>query len=178
MPNNIYNVAVQVYDETTGELVGDANVRTTADLVFFDDGETFQEKLDAGVLTGPAGATGNTGQRGSRWFSGSGMTGTSTTATIFSGSGVASALVDDLYMNTGTGADRGRLYRCTTAGNAAAAEWVYAGTILGPTGATGNTGAKGADGATGPKGEDGDNIKVGTSYATAVERKIFFKVLN
>ena len=60
-----YKVRVQVYDEVTGELKGDVDVQTTADLVFFSDGQTFQQKLDQGVLkgqTGPTGATGATGE--------------------------------------------------------------------------------------------------------------------
>ncbi len=43
-------VVVQLYDEKTGEYIGDADVRTTADLVFFADGQTFQQKLDNGTL--------------------------------------------------------------------------------------------------------------------------------
>lgn len=111
--------------------------------------------------TGPMGATGATGQRGSLWYNGTGITGTSTTATVFSGSGVTAALVGDYYTNTGTGADRGRVYNCTVSGNASTAKWVYAGTMLGPQGPqgiqgeTGATGAKGDTGATGPKGDTG-----------------------
>ena len=96
--------------------------------------------------TGPAGEKGATGTRGSLWYNGTGITGTSTTAAIFSGSGVSSALVNDYYINTGTGADRGRVYRCTTAGAASAAKWVYAGTLIGP------QGAQGIQGPVGPAG--------------------------
>lgn len=185
-----YKVRVQVYDEVTGELKGDADVQTTADLVYFTDGQTFQQKLDSGVLqgqtggTGPTGPAGATGQRGSMWNSGTGITGTSTTATVFSGSGVSSALVNDYYVNMGTGADKGRVYICTVAGNAATAKWVYVGSILGPTGPTGQTGATGGTGPTGPTGpagadgKDGDGIKVGTTLATAVDRKLFLKILS
>ncbi|PPK79842.1 hypothetical protein BXY41_10867 [Lacrimispora xylanisolvens] len=179
-----YKVRVQVYDEVTGELKGDADVQTTADLVYFTDGQTFQQKLDSGVLKGANGNTGATGQRGSKWNSGTGITGTSTTATVFSGSGVSSALVDDYYVNMGTGADKGRVYICTVAGNATTAKWVYVGSILGPagpTGATGQTGATGPTGATGAKGadgKDGDGIKVGTSLETAVDRKLFLKIIG
>lgn len=48
-------VVVQLYDEKTGEYIGDADVRTTADLVFFADGQTFQQKLDNGTLRGQQG---------------------------------------------------------------------------------------------------------------------------
>lgn len=83
--------------------------------------------------TGAKGATGATGTRGSRWTTGTSITGTSTTATVFSGSGITDALVNDMYLNTSTG----YVYKCTTAGAASAAKWVYAGSIKGATGAAG-----------------------------------------
>jgi len=67
------------------------------------------------------------------WYTGTGVTGTSTTATTFSGSGVSSAKVGDMYLNTSTY----NTYRCTTAGAASAAKWVYAGNIKGQKGDTG-----------------------------------------
>lgn len=82
------------------------------------------------------GATGATGTTGSQWYSGTGITGTSTTATVFSGSGVSNARVNDMYLNTSTG----YTYKCTVGGTASVAKWVYAGSIKG---ATGNTGATG-----------------------------------
>lgn len=81
------------------------------------------------------GSTGSTGTRGSRWSTGTAITGTSTTATIFSGTGITDALVNDMYLNTSTG----YTYRCTVAGAASAAKWVYAGSIKGATGSTGAT---------------------------------------
>ncbi len=112
--------------------------------------------------TGAAGAKGATGTRGSRWNSGTAITGTSTTAAIFSGSGITDALVNDYYLNTSTG----YVYRCTTAGAASAAKWVYVGSIKGATGATGAAGAKGATGATGPQGPKGDTGAAGAKGAT------------
>ena len=85
------------------------------------------------------GSTGATGTTGSQWYSGTGITGTSTTATAFSGSGVANARVNDMYLNTSTG----YTYKCTVAGNATNAKWVYAGSIKGATGSKGDTGATG-----------------------------------
>ena len=269
---DLQKVRVQLYDENE-VLVGDVDVMTSADCVTFADGETFQQKLNAGKLKGdkgdtgatgakgatgaagaaatvkvgtvttgaagsqasvvnsgtsaaaifdftiPKGATGDkgvkgdtgakgdkgdtgaTGQRGSQAFMGTGITGTSTTATVFSGSGVSSAFVGDFYINTSTG----NLYQCTVAGAASAAKWVYKGALKGPKGDTGATGAKGdkgdtgatgpqgakgdtgaqgpkgAAGATGPKGDKGDpgdTIRVGTAYASATQHKIFFKVVG
>ena len=85
------------------------------------------------------GSTGATGTTGSQWYSGTGITGTSTTATAFTGSGVANARVNDMYLNTSTG----YTYKCTVAGNAQTAKWVYAGSIKGNQGDKGNTGATG-----------------------------------
>lgn len=77
--------------------------------------------------TGAKGAKGATGTRGSVWNTGTAITGTSTTATIFSGSGLTSSLVNDMYLNTSTY----NVYKCTTAGAAAAAKWVYVCNIKG-----------------------------------------------
>lgn len=200
-------VRVQLLNETTGAVEQEVDVLTSADSVTFNDGETFQQKLDAGKLkgakgdtgatgpqgiqgiqgpkgdtgaagpqgakgdTGATGAKGDTGTRGSVWYSGTAITGTSTTATIFSSSGIASALVNDRYFNTSTG----NVYKCTVAGNASTARWVYEVCLKGAKGATGATGATGAKG---KDGKDGDNVKVGTSLSSAKEVKLFFKVVG
>ena len=159
MATNNYRVRVQLYNEA-GELLGDADVQTIADLVFFTDGETFQQKLDSGELKGPKGdtgakgatgekgATGATGQRGSIWSHGTAITGTATAGTVFSSSGITSALVNDAYLNISTG----NAYKCTKSGAASVAEWVYTGNIKGVKGDKGDTGAAGASGAAGAPG--------------------------
>lgn len=105
------------------------------------------------------GNTGATGTRGSVINYGTAITGTSTTATAFSDSGLSSSLVNDMYINTSTF----YLYRCTVAGNAANAKWVYVGSIKGA------TGEKGANGVTPTiKAAAGANIgTVGTPSVTA-----------
>jgi hypothetical protein len=55
MTESTYNVALQIYDKTTGELLGDINTQTNADMVFLSDGTTLQEKLDN--LDGNTGAS-------------------------------------------------------------------------------------------------------------------------
>lgn len=85
---------------------------------------------------GDAGAAGAAGVRGSQMHWGTGITGTSTTATVFSSSGVSSALVNDLYLNTSTW----NIYQCTVSGAASTAKWVYKGNIKGASGATASTG--------------------------------------
>lgn len=112
--------------------------------------------------TGATGATGATGTRGSLIYWGTAITGTSTTATVFSSSGITSALVNDFYLNTSTW----NIYQCTTAGAAAAAKWVYKGCIKGATGAQGSKGDTGATGAQGPKGDTGATGAAGAKGAT------------
>ena len=68
-----------------------------------------------------------------QWYTGTGITGTSTTGTIFSGSGVSSAKIGDMYLNTSTY----NTYKCTVAGAASAAKWVYVNNIKGAKGDTG-----------------------------------------
>lgn len=91
------------------------------------------------VKNGSKGSAGAAGTRGSRWSTGNAITGTSTTATIFSGTGITDALINDMYLNTTTG----YTYRCTVAGAANVAKWVYAGSIKGAPGVRGNTGPTG-----------------------------------
>ena len=54
-------------------------------------------------------------------YTGTGVTGTSTTPTVFSGSGVSNAGVGDIYFNTSTVA----FYRCALGGNESTAKWVF-----------------------------------------------------
>ena len=78
---------------------------------------------------------GATGAAGGKWYSGTGITGTNTTAQVFSDSGVSSAVVGDMYLNTSTD----NVYQCTTAGNASTAKWKYVGNIKGSTGNQGRS---------------------------------------
>lgn len=106
--------------------------------------------------TGSTGAKGDTGQRGSQWYTGTGITGTSTNGTVFTGSGITSALAGDMYLNTSTS----NVYRCVVGGAATVATWAYTQSIAGPAGATG---PKGDTGATGPKGDTGAQGPAGSS---------------
>lgn len=74
--------------------------------------------------------------RGSIWYSGNKITGTSGTETIFSGSEIPHALIGDHYLNTQTQ----NTYVCTTAGDPGHAKWVYEQNIKGATGAKGDNG--------------------------------------
>lgn len=231
-------VRVLLYDKE-GNLLGEADVLTSADLVFFEDGDTFQQKYDKGELRGvrgavgpqgligPTGATGSQGppgatgqkgdtgatgpqgprgfpgmegQRGSMWFLGTGVTGTADSVTVFPYLEIA-YMVGDIYLNTDTGA----VYECMESEDEIG--WIYKGIIKGPSGEKGETGATGATGLQGPKGEKGDtgatgpkgetgatgpqgptgatgsqgpkgdSIKIGSTYATATEKNIYFKIV-
>lgn len=70
---------------------------------------------------------------GGKWYQGTGITGTSTTPTIFSGSGVTSAAVGDMYLNKSTS----NTYRCTVGGAPNVAKWVYVNNIKGKDGEDG-----------------------------------------
>lgn len=70
--------------------------------------------------------------RGGMTYAGSGITGSSTTATVFPGSGVTKAYPDDVYINTDTDDSCGNVYSCVTGGDANTATWVYNGNIRGP----------------------------------------------
>ena len=113
------------------------NCEATIPVVITDAGVTINKKFSFSVAK-----TGATGTRGAVWYSGDKITGTSTTATVFSNSGIASAIVGDMYLNTSTG----YTYRCTTAGNASTAKWVYEKSLVGPQGNQGNPGTAGAAG--------------------------------
>lgn len=66
--------------------------------------------------------------RGSMWYAGTGITGTSTTGTVFPASGVTTAYEGDMYLNTAAASEHtGNIYRCVLSGNADTAKWVYAG---------------------------------------------------
>ena len=70
-------------------------------------------------------------------YSGTAITGTSTTPAVFSNSGITDAKVGQRYLNTSTK----YIYVCTTAGNAAKAKWKYESDALNPSGWSKNNGA-------------------------------------
>jgi hypothetical protein len=135
-------------------------------------------EVDLGSIIGPQGPQGEkgaTGTRGSRWNAGTAITETSTTATVFSGSGITDALVNDMYLNTSTG----YTYRCTVGGAASVAKWVYTGSLKGNTGAKGDTGATGATGPQGAKGATGPQGAKGATGATGKDGQTpTFKISN
>ena len=137
----------------SSSLVGDLYLNTSTGYVYrcTTAGNASTAKWSyIGSIKGATGDKGATGTRGSRWNAGTACTGTSTIGTVFA-TGITDALVNDYYLNTSTG----YVYRCSTAGNASTAEWVYVCSIKGATGAKGDTGEKGDTGAKGDTGEPG-----------------------
>lgn len=126
-------------------------------------------KGDTGAQ-GEQGDKGDTGARGSRWTEGTAITGSSTTPTVFSGTGITDALAEDLYLNT----DTGNVYRCTTAGAANVAKWVYACNIKGIKGDTGSKGDKGDKGEQGEKGDTGAQGPKGDTPTVADDMTVAF----
>ena len=98
-------------------------------------------EIDLGKVKGDKGEQGDPG---SQWYYGTAITGTESTGTVFPGSGIENATVNDKYLNTGTGSDSGNVYTCVLAGDADTAQWSYAGSIRGDQGPQGPQGTTGA----------------------------------
>lgn len=115
-----------------------------------DGGNNVYTFKDGSTITVKNGSKGSTGAAAT-WFSGSAVTGTSTTAQTFPVSG---SKAGDMYLNTGTS----NVYKAT-----AANQWVYLCNIKGPQGTPGNNGATPTI-----KAAAGGNINsVGTPSVTA-----------
>ena len=93
-------------------------------------------------VKGDQGIQGIQGIRGTKTFTGNKVTGNNTDGTVFAGSGVTDALVNDVYINT----ENGNVYSCTLGGNAATAKWAYSGNIKGVKGDQGIQGIQGIRG--------------------------------
>lgn len=198
-------VRVQLLNERTGEVIEEVDVLTSADAVTFADGETFQQKLNAGKLTGPKGATGATGAKGDKGDTGAtgpkgpagepgvqgakgdpgskmhNVTGAPATSLGAIGDWAMNTSNGDVYEKTAstTWTKRGNFKGATGAQGPAGAQGPKGDTgATGPQGPAGAKGATGAQGPQGPKGDPGDAIKVGTSTSDAVSRKLFFKVVG
>ena len=158
-------VQIQLLNENTGAVIEDVDPLTSADAVTFSDGETFQQKYDSGKLRGQTGATGAAGAKGAN--------GTTFTPTV-SSAGVLSwsnngGLNNPTSVNIkGPQGERGATGAQGPQG------------VKGDAGTQGPRGLQGATGPQGPKGDKGDTgetVRVGTSYNTAQQVKLFFKVV-
>lgn len=93
--------------------------------------------------------TGPQGERGTRWFTGIGITGEDASQSLtFPNSGVDEAIIDDQFLNSQTG----NVYKCTKGGAPDVATWIYHSNIMGPSGPQGEMGPQGEKGDTGTRG--------------------------
>ena len=77
-----------------------------------------------GVIKGAAGAP---GADGNKWYRGTGISGKAPNPTVYSGSGITLANMNDFYLNPVEGA----VYHCVTGGDASTATWSYDFTMTG-----------------------------------------------
>ena len=153
-------VQIQLLNEKTGAVIEDVDPVTSADAVTFTDGETFQQKYDAGKLRGQTGATGAAGAKGAN--------GTTFTPPV-SSAGVLSWTNNGNLVNPTSVNIKGPKGDTGATGAPGA---------TGPKGDKGNTGATGPQGPKGDKGDTGETVRVGTSYDTAQPVKLFFKLVT
>ena len=93
--------------------------------------------IDLGKVVGEQGPT---GERGSVWYTGTGVTGTETSGTVMPSSEVENARVNDMYLNSSTS----DTYMCVFPGDANTAQWAWSGNIKGDTGNPGPAGPTGS----------------------------------
>jgi len=77
-----------------------------------------------GILKGD---DGDPGLPGNKWYIGTGISGKAALPTVYSGSGIAEASVDDCYLNNVEGA----VYHCVSGGIPTVATWIYDFTMSG-----------------------------------------------
>lgn len=82
---------------------------------------------------------GPSGTRGTLFLTGTAISGTSQSGSIFPESGISSSMTGDIYLNN----NYWNIYRCVYGGEPSVAKWSYLGTIKGETGAAMNIGASG-----------------------------------
>lgn len=80
-----------------------------------------------GILKGDKGDDGEDGANGNKWYRGIGISGKAINPTVYSGSGVADANVNDFYLNP----TEASIYYCVTGGDANTATWAYDFTMSG-----------------------------------------------
>lgn len=138
---------------TGGSQTSTSTADSGSNVYTFSDGSTITVKNGSKGSTGSAGTNGANGTSAA-WFTGTAVTGTSTTATAFTVSG---SKAGDMYLNTSTY----NVYRA-----AAANSWIYVCNIKGATGANGTNGTNGTTPTI--KAAAGSSIEaVGTPSVTA-----------
>lgn len=191
------NIQIQLLNEKTGEVIGAAFPETKAELVKFQDGSTFQEKFDSGLLkgdkgdTGAKGATGAQGPQGVKGDTGAigvqgpqgikgdtgatgaqGVKGDTGTSLRFKGawSNTVAYVSDSSYIDIVT--YNGSSYICKTSSTGQTPTNTTYWTLLaqkGEIGATGAQGQQGVKGDTGATGAQGPQGIKGETGATGLK---------
>lgn len=186
-------IQLQEIDKATNTVLADLMPVTVADNVSFADGQTFQQKLDSGVLKGEKGDTGAIGPQGERGIEGPQRikgdkgdpfaikkiyTSVAEMEADYSGSDVS--VGEFVLISTGNveDEDNAKLYVKGSSQYDYITDLSGATGIQGPQGIQGIQGATGAKGDKGDKGDSGESIKIGATYDQAQETAIFFKTIN
>lgn len=159
--DKLKKVRIQLLNPETGAVIEDVDPLTSSSAVYFEDGQTLEQKLADETLKGTK------GDKGSVWLYGTAVTKDTLTAEV------PNAVDGDIYLNSETG----DLFSYSDSNKT----WTFIINIKGEKGDTGIQGPQGVEGAQGPqgpKGEDGDLIKVGASYESGTPAKIFLKVIE
>ena len=162
--SKLNKVRVQLLDEETGSVLEEVDVMTSADAVSFADGQTFQQKLDAGLLkgqkgdtgaigpkgdTGPKGATGDVGPKGEKGDTGEGFSIFKTYASVAAMNADKANVQQGKFVLIASNTedvDNAKLYV------KGATDFTF---LTDLSGAQGIKGEKGNTGATGPQGSQG-----------------------
>lgn len=167
--SKLNKVRVQLLDEETGSVLEEVDVMTSADAVSFADGQTFQQKLDAGLLKGQKGDTGEGFSIFKTYASVAAMN--ADKANVQQGKFV-------LIASNTEDVDNAKLYVKGATDFTFLTDLSGAQGIKGEKGNTGATGPQGSQGPKGDKGDTGETVRVGTDYSTATQAKLFFKLIN
>ena len=167
----------------TSQLTNDSNFITKDDIptnyvttdtgnanqISFNDGQTFQEKLEAGMLKGDKGDQGLQGIQGEKGEKGDPFTIKKTYSSIdemnadFSNPDIPEGSFVMIDTGNVEDVDNAKLY----------VKGVSSFTFI-----TDLSGAQGIKGEKGDKGDAGDTIKMGTDFSTAVDTRVFFKIIS
>lgn len=193
-------VRIQLLSKDTGEVLEEVYPETSANAVYFNDGDSFQDKLNKGELKGPKGDAGVKGLKGEQ---GAPFKIVKTYKTIALMEADKANLIEYDFVMIDTGnvedVDNAKLYMKVGSTMKYITDLSGATGIQGPKGDTGKQGSqgiKGIDGAKGPQGErgltgkigpqgdrgsagkDGDLLKYGTTLETGSEVQMFLKKIK
>lgn len=174
--SKLNKVRVQLLDEETGSVLEEVDVMTSADAVSFADGQTFQQKLDAGLLrgqkgdvgpkgdtgpqgeTGPKGATGDVGPKGEKGDTGEGFSIFKTYASVAAMNADKANVQQGKFVLIASNTedvDNAKLYV------KGATDFTFLTDLSGAQGIKGEKGNTGATGPQGPQGLKGDTGATG-----------------